>query len=671
MKSAWSPLPAAGPAGERGERGEPGELAERVYTSRLIGAEPQLVMHGGGNTSVKLQVTNVLGVVEDVLYVKGSGRDLKVIREADFAPLRIEHLRALAQLEQLGDLEMARQFQLASIEPGAPAASVESILHAVLPHRYVDHAHADAIVTLGNTPSGRDHLRSAYGDRVIIVPYVKPGFDLCRATARLVRDELSPTTEGIILMGHGVIAFGESAQESYERLIDLVTVAEDYLKGHNAWELPRSSSASSSSAGEPDALEVAELRHKVSAAAGTPLILRWHDDAGARDFANRADVAELSQRGPATPDHVLFTKRVPLLGRDVEGFAERYRAYFNEHEGRAVREPPLRMLDPAPRVVLDPDLGLCTAGQTVALAQAAGDLYLHTVQAILRAEALERWKPLTAAELFEVEYWELEQAKLWRKGSPLELAGEVALVTGAASGIGRAIAQLLLEKGAAVCGIDKSDQVVETGQGPAYLGVVCDLTEEAEVRHNLDQVVRSFGGIDILVLNAGVFPPSTRLESLSSADWRKIFAINLDSNMALMAMAHRYLRLAPRGGRVLAVGSKNVKAPGPGAGAYSASKAALTQLCRVAALEWGGDGIRVNVLHPNAVFDTGIWSEEVIAQRAKQYGVSPEEYRRRSVLGVEVTSRDVAELAVSMCGHTFSKVTGAQVPIDGGNDRVI
>ena len=538
MKSAWSPPPATGRADDRrepaGDRGKQGELAERVYTSRLIGAEPQLVMHGGGNTSVKLKVTNVLGVVEDVLYVKGSGRDLKVIKEADFAPLRIEHLRALAQLEQLGDLEMARQFQLASIEPGAPAASVESILHAILPHRYVDHAHADAIVTLGNTPSGRDHLRSAYGDRVIIVPYVKPGFDLCRATARLVRDELSPTTEGIILMGHGVIAFGESAQESYERLVDLVTTAEDYLKRHNAWEIVASSSTSSSSVGQPDALEVAELRHKVSAAAGTPLILRWHDDALARDFANRPDVPDLSQRGPETPDHLLFTKRVPMLGRDVKGFAERYRAYFHEHESRAVREPPLRMLDPAPRVVLDPGLGLCTAGQTVALAQAAGDLYMHTVQAILRAEALERWKPLTAAELFEVEYWELEQAKLWRKGSPLEMAGEVALVTGAASGIGRAIAQLLLERGAAVCGIDKSDQVTETGQGLAYLGVVCDLTDEAAVRRNLDQVVRSFGGIDILVLNAGVFPPSTRVEAMSLADWRKIFAINLDSNMALM-----------------------------------------------------------------------------------------------------------------------------------------
>lgn len=664
MKSAWSPVPAAGPAGEPGE---PRELAERVYTSRLIGAEPHLVMHGGGNTSVKLQVTNVLGVVEDVLYVKGSGRDLRGIGEADFAPLRIEHLRALARLEHLGDLEMARQFQLASVEPSAPAASVESILHAVLPHRYVDHAHADAIVTLTNTPSGRDHLRSAYGDRVIIVPYVKPGFDLCRVTAQLVRDELSPTTDGIILMGHGVIAFGESAHESYERLIELVTVAEDYLKLHNAWELP----TSSGSAEEPEALQVAELRHKVSAAAGTPLILRWHDDAAARDFANRPDVGELSQRGPETPDHVLFTKRVPLLGRDVDGYAERYRAYFNERAATAVREPPLRMLDPAPRVVLDPDLGLCTAGHTVALAQAAGDIYLHTIGAVLRAEALESWKPLTAAEIFEVEYWELEQAKLWRKGSPLELAGEVALVTGAASGIGRAIAKLLLERGAAVCGIDKSEQVTETGQGPAYLGVVCDLTDEAAVRHNLDQAVRSFGGIDILVLNAGVFPPSTRVEAMSLADWRKIFAINLDSNMALMGMAHRYLQLAPRGGRVLAVGSKNVRAPGPGAGAYSASKAALTQLCRVAALEWGGDGIRVNVLHPNAVFDTGIWSDEVIAQRAKQYGVSPEEYRRRSVLGVEVTSRDVADLAVAMCGHTFAKVTGAQVPIDGGNDRVI
>ena len=360
-----------------------------------------------------------------------------------------------------------------------------------------------------------------------------------------------------------------------------------------------------------------------------------------------------------------------MLGRDVKGFAERYRAYFHEHESRAVREPPLRMLDPAPRVCSTPVCGPLAPGQTVALAQAAGDLYMHTVQAILRAEALERWKPLTAAELFEVEYWELEQAKLWRKGSPLEMAGEVALVTGAASGIGRAIAQLLLERGAAVCGIDKSDQVTETGQGLAYLGVVCDLTDEAAVRQNLDQVVRSFGGIDILVLNAGVFPPSTRVEAMSLADWRKISRSTSIPTWRLWAWptATCDWRRGVAGSLLWAQ-----ERPGTGAGR---GRLFRFQGRADPALPGGSSRMgRRRDPRKRAPPQRGFRHRDLErgshrAQRAKQYGVSPEEYRRRSVLGVEVTSQDVAELAVAMCGHTFAKVTGAQVPIDGGNDRVI
>ena len=659
MKSAWDSALAATLSGE---------LAERVYSSRLIGADPSLVLHGGGNTSVKLRQADLFGAVEDVLYVKASGHDLKTIEAVGFNPLRLAQVRALVGLTKLSDLEMARQFQLASLDPDAPPASVESILHALLPHKYVDHAHADAVVTLTNTPSGLEHVRSAYGERVIVVPYVKPGFDLSRLTAELVRTELGPETVGLVLMGHGVVSFGESARQSYERLVELVTTAEEYLERHAAWALP--ATAGPSYEGR-NGVHVAQLRQQVSMVAGVPLIVQCRDDPLALDFARRSDVEHLSQRGPATPDHSLLTKRVPLVGKDVNAYAAQYEEYFMQHAAKEVRQPPLQMLDPAPRVVLDPDLGLCTVGKDVAQARATGDIYMHTIEAILRAEALEHWQALSPGDIFEVEYWDLEQAKLRRRGSPPELTGEVALVTGAASGIGRAIAQSLVANGAAVCGLDLSQEVEGLLDRPSYLGITCDVTEEEAVGRALERVARWAGGIDILVLNAGIFPASARIQGLTMATWERTFAVNVDANLGLMRGAHPYLRLAPRGGRVLVVGSKNVKAPGPGAAAYSASKAALTQLCRVAALEWGRDGIRVNIIHPNAVFDTALWNEKIIAERANEYGLSPEDYRRKSVLGVEVTSNDVAELALLLCSHSFSKVTGAQIPIDGGNERVI
>jgi NAD(P)-dependent dehydrogenase (short-subunit alcohol dehydrogenase family) len=329
------------------------------------------------------------------------------------------------------------------------------------------------------------------------------------------------------------------------------------------------------------------------------------------------------------------------------------------------------MLDPAPRVILDSALGLITIGRTAQDAGIAYDVYEHTIDIVERASALGGYRALPAADIFAVEYWDLEQAKLRRAGNPPVFAGEIALVTGAASGIGKAAVESFLKRGAAVVGLDINPGVSDMLQRPEFLGVQCDVSRGDDLERALDATARAFGGLDMLVLNAGIFPSSRRIEALPLAEWRRVMDINLDANLALLGAAHPLLKCAPRGGRVLAVGSKNVPAPGPGAAAYSASKAALNQLARVAALEWGADGIRVNVVHPNAVFDTGIWTEEVLRTRADSYGLSVDDYKKSNVLRVEVTSRDVAELIVEMCGPLFAKTTGAQVPIDGGNERVI
>jgi rhamnose utilization protein RhaD (predicted bifunctional aldolase and dehydrogenase)/NAD(P)-dependent dehydrogenase (short-subunit alcohol dehydrogenase family) len=618
------------------------------------------VLHGGGNTSVKLRQPNLFGDEEDVLFVKASGSDLATIDEGGFTAVRLERLRALTQLEQMDDPTLATELRLSMLDPEARPPSVEAILHAVVPATY-DHTHSEALLALANTPSGEDHVRRAFGDRVVVVPYARPGFALGRVCAQHV-DELADSTIGLVLLRHGLVSFGSTAQESYDRMIELVTCAEAYLAANGVEPSPAPSSAD---VGEPvDGLDVARLRRDLSAFAGTPMVMCHDRDVRTLMFARREDVADLSQVGPATPDHVILTKRVPLIGRDVARYADSYREYFDEHA-----QPGLEMLDPAPRIVLDPELGLCAAGRNAAEADAAAEVYKRTIDVILRATALERWDALSAGDVFAVEYWPLEQAKLHRtKG---EFEGEVAVVTGAASGIGAACVNALLARGAAVCGLDIDKRVTALSRTSAFLGIECDISREDEVRWAFETFAHRFGGVDMLLLSAGVFPASERIDSLDLSDWRRTFAINTDADLSLLRIAHPFLQLAPNGGRVVVIASKNVPAPGPGAAAYSASKAALTQLARVAALEWGADGIRVNVIHPNAVFDTAIWSDDVIRARAEQYGLTPEEYRTLNVLKVEITSPDVAELAVAMCGRAFAKTTGAQVPVDGGNERVI
>jgi len=656
MKSLWNDAEAAQFSGP---------LGPRVYTSRLLGRDKSLVLHGGGNTSVKRLERNAFGEEHEVLYVKGSGWDLETIEPAGFSPVALGYVRRLAQLERLSDPQMVNELATHLLRAGAPAPSVETILHAILPHKYVDHTHADAVLSVSNAPDGEKRVREIYSDRVVVIPYIMAGFDLAAYCAREFPKQAGPNTVGMVLLSHGVFSFGADARESYERMIHLVSMAEDYLASKSAWRVD-----------PPDTTPVpfkreesAQLRRTVADCAGFPLLLAIHDSQKFLGFARHPEVARISQRGPATPDHVIRTKPLPMLGRDVAAFAAAYRAYFDRHAGRAAEQK--TMLDAAPRMALDAELGLVAAGRSAKDAAIVAELYDHTVDVILRAEALGGWRALDESHVFDIEYWDLEQAKLKKAGNTPMFGGEVALVTGAASGIGKACAEAFLKRGAAVVGLDRNP-AIETLFGRAdYLGITCDLTDAKAVDAALDSAVKRFGGVDMLVLNAGMFPSSQPIASLADDAWRRAMTVNVEASLIVMRAVYPLLRLAPRGGRVVVIGSKNVPAPGPGAAAYSASKAALNQLARVAVLEWSKDGIRVNTIHPNAVYDTALWTEEVLAARAKAYSLTVEQYKRNNLLRTEVSSRDVAELAAEMCGALFAKTTGAQVPVDGGTEKLV
>ena len=657
MKSLWKDKEAAK---------FKGDLELRVYTSRLLGRDKSLVLHGGGNTSVKIRERNILGEPEDILYVKGSGWDLETIESAGFSSVRLPHLLRLAELEALSDPQMVNELKTHMTRASAPSPSIETILHAILPYKYVDHTHADAVITVTNTANGEKRIREIYGDSVVIIPYVMPGFELARVCAKLFAKEARRATIGMVLMNHGIFSFGATAKQSYERMIALVSRAEKYLSGKGAWAIHPSSRGA---AIKPLKMELALLRGKISKIAGFPVIMTTCSNDRTLTFAKRKDIAKISQQGPATPDHVIRTKPLPMLGRNAEAYAKLYRKYF-QRQTRTAKERKT-MLDAAPRVILDPDLGLCAVGRTANDAAIVAEIYLHTIEIILRATALGGFVALSAKELFDVEYWDLEQAKLKKSGALPLFAGEIALITGAASGIGKACVDSLLARGAAVIGLDLNPSIEAMHNRKDFLGIRCDITSERAVESALESAVKAFGGLDMLILNAGIFPASRRIDVLQGEEWRRVMNINLDANLLMLRKCYPLLKLSPKGGRAVVIGSKNVPAPGPGAAAYSASKAALSQLARVAALEWGAEGMRINIIHPNAVFDTAIWSEAVLASRAAQYGLSVEQYKKNNILRTEVNSRDVAELAAEMCGPLFAKTTAAQVPVDGGNERVI
>lgn len=637
-------------------------LDEIVGVSRRLGSDPNLVLHGGGNTSIKATVEDVTGAPVEILFVKGSGWDLGSIERAGFAPLRRARLAELLKVEKLDDAQMMNELRQASIDSTAPDPSVESLLHALLPGRVVLHSHADAIVALMNRPTGTADVAELFGDRFVIVPYVMPGFDLARTAAELWPSDDDWHPHGLVLMNHGLFTIGETADEAYQRHVDAIEEAEKRV----GFVSPAPDLAPLKPLTDVD---LAAFRREASERARKPLVATRDASAGATEFARRADVAVVSQQGPATPDHVIRTKRLPLVGRDLATYASEYERYVDAHRDR--RSGPITHLDPVPRVVLDPEWGMVTLGENPKAAAIAADIYRHTIAIISAAHVHGGYQALPAEDVFDVEYWELEQAKLLRGSKARRFEGQIALVTGAASGIGRAIAARLLAEGAAVVGIDRNPSVTTAFSGPAWLGLSADVTDVASLDAAISASVQRFGGLDIVVPAAGIFAESAPLSAVADDAWDRSIAVNATGVARLLARVHPYLSLSPVGGRVVLVGSKNVAAPGPGASAYSASKAAASQLARVAALEWAADNIRVNTVNPDAVFDTGLWTPELLAERAEKYSLTVDEYKRRNLLGVEITSDHVAAVVVELCAETFGRTTGAQVPVDGGNERVI
>ena len=638
------------------------DLDLRVYTSRLLGRESSLVLHGGGNTSVKSTATNLFGEEENILYVKGSGWDLATIEAEGFAPVKMDMLLKMAELQELDDTNMVKYQRLAMTNPSAPNPSVEAILHAIIPFKFVDHTHTDAVVTITNTQNGEAKIKELYGDKVLVIPYIMPGFVLAKLIYDMTRDVDWTSIEGMVLMNHGLFTFNDDAKKSYEKTIELVDRAEKYLETKGATlHVKKDTSAI-------ELLELAKIRDEISKLKGKATIAILNDSNEAIHFSKQ-NIDAIATQGPLTPDHVIRTKRVPaILGKeftnDLQNYIREYEQYFQNNKTDET------LLNPAPNFAILKENGALSFGANAKEANIIKDINNHTFEAILKAEKLGGYKALDASKIFEVEYWELEQAKLKKSSSSPEFSGKVALVTGGASGIGKAIAQMLNAKGAAVVVLDINPEVENIFNSQSAKGLTCNLTSSEDIQKAVAFSVKNFGGIDIVVSNAGIFTPSETLDNLSDENWEKSMNINLTAHQKLLKHTAPFLKLGIQSAIVM-VASKNFPAPGKGAAAYSVAKAGQTQLARIAALELGEYGVRVNTLHPHAVFDTALWSDEVLEKRAKAYNISVEEYKTNNVLKTEIKSNDVAELVCAMAGKPFSKTTGSQVAIDGGSDRII
>src|SRR3989338_6015643 len=405
-------------------------LKLRVYTSRLLGRKPSLVLHGGGNTSVKALVKDFFGVSQDALYIKGSGWDLATIEAGGFAAVKLDALKRMAALPKLSDTQMVREQRAAMLDPNAPNPSVEAILHAIIPHRFVDHTHADAVAAITNTPHGRRRIEELYGKRVLIVPYVMPGFILARKVYEMTRGLDWKTCEGIVLLNHGIFTFADDAKVSYERMTTLVSKAENYIRKQKIKIAVRHQKPA------VDLSALVRLRQAVSKAQGRAVTARLKNDPRSLGFAGLSNVTAIASRGTLTPDHVIRTKPIPVIvGKDpqksVMEYVRNYRAYFDRNtNGKLIS------LDPAPRWAVWPGQGLVAFGRSRAEADIVSDIVDHTVEAIQWAQGMGGWKVLSEQDIFEMEYWELEQAKLAKAGKALPLQGKIALVTGAPNGIG-------------------------------------------------------------------------------------------------------------------------------------------------------------------------------------------------------------------------------------------
>jgi rhamnulose-1-phosphate aldolase/alcohol dehydrogenase len=642
------------------------EIEQLVYQSRLVGEEEALVLWGGGNNSVKSKAADLLGRPIDVMAIKSSGSDMKTIVPKQFPAVRLDYIAPLrTRAGDMSDQEMVDYLARCLVDPASARPSIETLLHAFLPHIAILHTHADAILAITNTRGREETVRAVYGDRVITVPYRRPGFLLSREVADAF--DRQPDADGLILMNHGLITWGDTSREAYDRHIELVTKAEEYLASKLG--------AMTKVQVTRDAVAIAPTLR--GALGGKILELDQSDDTMA--FLARPDLARVARIGAATPDHILHTKRFPLVLQEGDDVAvkmredvERYEAWYRANPNE------FAMLDPHPRVVLVPGAGMFTAGKDARQARIIRDIYRHTMRIVADGEAAGGYETLSDVDAFHAEYWPLELYKLTLLPKEKDLASKVVIVTGAASGIGRAVAERFAEEGAHVVVTDIDDTLAEEVATSIVkkhglrraIAMRLDVADEGNVEHAFVETVRAYGGLDVVVSNAGISSFGS-LDVLATADWDRAFAVNARGHFLVARAALRIMKKQGLGGSIVFNASKNVTAPGKEFGAYSVSKAAEAQLCKIVALEGGEFGIRANMLNPDAIFGgSRFWSDEMRSMRAQAYGVDtsklPDFYRNRTLLKVEVTADDVAEAALFLAGPRSAKTTGAMLPVDGG-----
>lgn len=650
----------------------PADLIEQLVTqSRLVGLEEDLVLWGGGNNSVKASASDLLGRPIEVMYIKSSGSDMKSIVPKQFPGVRLDYIAPLrSRDEEMPDQEMVDYLAKCLLDPGSARPSIETLLHAFLPAKAVLHTHADAILALTNTRGRGQTVRDCFGDSMIIVPYRRPGFRLSRDVADAF--DAQPGAAGLILMNHGLITWGATAQEAYARHIDLVTQAEEYAASRRpriAVTKSRQPAGANSVTTLMPALRGA-LHGKILELDQSPEVLK---------FLAQENVAEVIQGGAATPDHLLYTKRHPLflpdaasLRESLKNYVDRYTAHYQAHPSE------FAMLEAQPRIVLVPGTGMVTAGKDARAARIVRDIYRHTMRILTAATSLGGYQSLGDHDAFHAEYWPLELYKLTLLPKEKELARKVALVTGAASGIGRAVAERFAEEGAHVVVTDIDLPLAEKiAQGIVSkyglrraIAVGLDVSSEDDVERAFGAAVEAYGGVDVVVSNAGISSFGS-LDTLPASEWDRSFAVNARGHFLVARAALRIMKQQGLGGSIVFNASKNVTAPGKEFGAYSVSKAAEAQLCKIVALEGGEFGIRANMLNPDAIFGgSRFWSEEMRTMRATAYGIETDDlpgyYRNRTLLKVTVTADDVAEAALFLAGPRSAKTTGTMLPVDGG-----
>ncbi len=695
MKSRWSDAEASEYRARYGEKfGE--ALVLRTYSSRLIGAEKELVLHGGGNTSVKGTVTNLLGEPVAALFVKASGRDLADIAPQDHSALDLDALRRLRGLSHLDDDAMALELRSRLLDVRAAAPSIEALLHAFIPARYIDHTHADALLALTNQRDGKKHIREALGDDVIVLDYAKPGFSLAKAAAAAF--ERAPGSEGMVLLKHGLVTWGEDARESYEKTIDLVTRAERYLEGRSPRRI-RADRQTDPAAARARYNRVAPIvRGLLAVRTGDPdwpyrrFILKPLVEDDVRALVDSAEGKALALTPPLTADHLIRTKALPLwiddpayddeerlreqLARAVEEYEREYERYFERHADRL--SPAAERFDSMPRVVLMPGLGAVCAGSDVREAGIARDITAATLSVKMQAAGLGPYEGLSEEHIFDMEYLSLQRAKIGG-GSGGLLRHSVALVTGSAGAIGAGISEELLKAGChvAVSDIDKerlASLAVELrkAHGDRVFAVPLDVTERASVEAAFQRVIQGWGGVDLVVANAGAAHVSP-LTGLETDAFRDLERVNIEGTLNVLAEAGKHFGKQGTGGDIVVISTKNVFAPGATFGAYSATKAAAHQLARIASLEMAAIDVRVNMVSPDAVFShgerrSGLWAE-VGPGRMKARGLDEkgleEYYRNRNLLKARVTAVHVAR-AVLFFATRQTPTTGATIPVDGG-----